>query len=92
MPGHCIFEVKFPALSKGNAIDDLMRHAPFSRRTPIFIGDDVTDIAGFEAVRALGGHAYSVGREMAGVDDWFASPRAVRSWIEAIVSRAPAVP
>jgi trehalose 6-phosphate phosphatase len=38
-----------------------MRQAPFVGRIPLFIGDDVTDEEGFEAVNALGGYSVRVG-------------------------------
>lgn len=92
MPGHCIFELKRPGHSKGTAVADFMRLAPFAGRVPVFIGDDVTDMAGFEAVHKLGGTCYSVGREMRGVDDWFETPDDVRGWLERIVGMTPAEP
>lgn len=92
MPGHAIFELKRPMHTKGTAVAGFMDDAPFAGRLPVFIGDDVTDMAGFEAVRGLGGTTYSVGREMAGVDDWFENPAEVREWLEGIVNMAPAEP
>ena len=47
--------------AKGGAIAWLMHHAPFAGRVPVFIGDDVTDEAGFEAVNALGGLSIRIG-------------------------------
>lgn len=91
LPGHCIFELKHPSHTKGTAISAFMRSRPFAGRRPLFIGDDITDMAGFEAVRGLGGTTYSVAREMPGVDGWFESPADVREWLERIVSVAAAV-
>jgi trehalose 6-phosphate phosphatase len=58
-----------------------MRHAPFSTRKPIFIGDDVTDEAAFDVLPEFGGIGFSVGREMQGLAGVFDAPRDVRRWI-----------
>jgi len=83
--GHCVFEVKSPSSTKGEAVRDFMATQPFAGRVPIFIGDDVTDIAGFEAVKALGGHAFSVGRKLEGADAVFGSPAEVRAWLAGLM-------
>ena len=85
MRGHCVFEVKSAATSKGEAVRDFMKNAPFAGRTPVFIGDDVTDVAGMAAARALGGRAFSVGAPLPGVDDVFATPSDVRAWLHSLV-------
>jgi trehalose 6-phosphate phosphatase len=59
-----------------------MARAPFAGRTPIFIGDDATDEAGFAAVADLRGFAYSVGRSRVAVTDEFADPATVRQWLD----------
>lgn len=61
LPGKMIFELKPAGVDKGQAIRRLLDHAPFRGRTPVFVGDDVTDEAGFEAVNRLGGHSIRVG-------------------------------
>jgi trehalose 6-phosphate phosphatase len=38
-----------------------MQTAPYAGRVPVFIGDDVTDEHGFEAVNALGGLSIRIG-------------------------------
>ena len=84
--GHCVFEVKSPSSTKGEAVRDFMETEPFAGRIPIFIGDDVTDIAGFAAVKALGGHAFSVGRKLEGADAVFKSPAEVRAWLGGLIA------
>ena len=81
MRGHCVFEIKSATTTKGDAVRAFMQARPFSDRRPIFIGDDVTDIAGIAAAKALGGAAYSVGQRLAGADGVFASPAQVRAWL-----------
>ena len=48
--GKAMFEVKRPGISKGESIRKLMAHLPFSRRMPVFIGDDVTDEFGIRSL------------------------------------------
>lgn len=46
---------------KGQAIQEFMSEAPYLGRLPVFIGDDVTDEAGFAAVNAMHGCSIRVG-------------------------------
>ncbi len=59
--GKCFYEIKPAACTKATAIAALMQFQPFCNRLPIFIGDDVTDEPGFEAVNLLGGSSIRVG-------------------------------
>lgn len=58
--GKMVFELRAPG-DKGDAIRRLMAHPNFARGVPVFLGDDVTDEAGFAAARALGGAGILVG-------------------------------
>lgn len=88
--GHCVFEIKSPSTTKGDAVSAFMQTVPFAGRAPVFIGDDVTDIAGMAAAKAFGGHAYSVGQMLEGADGAFASPSDVRAWLERLAARTKA--
>ncbi|GAA0732116.1 trehalose-phosphatase [Sphingomonas japonica] len=59
--GKMVFEVRAAGGHKGSAIETLMGEMPFSDGCPIFLGDDVTDEDGFEAVSAMGGDGILIG-------------------------------
>lgn len=61
MQGKAIREVKPKAIDKGVAIARFMQQAPFAQRTPVYLGDDVTDEAGFMWVNQAGGTSIKVG-------------------------------
>ena len=74
-------ELKAPGYDKGRAVACFLAAPPFLGRTPIYIGDDTTDEAGFAAVSRRGGYAYSVGRARPAARDVFATPDDVRAWL-----------
>ncbi len=76
--GKAMFEVKRPGINKGAAVRKLMTQPPFAGRTPVFLGDDVTDESVFELLPQMRGKGFSVGRHFEGVVGIFASPAEVR--------------
>lgn len=59
--GKMVVEFRPTGANKGTAIETFMAKAPFRGRTPVFVGDDITDEAGFSAVNRLHGHSIRVG-------------------------------
>ena len=80
-PGKMVVEIKPRHASKAAAIGRLMGLPPFAGRVPLFAGDDLTDEAGFEAVKAMGGVTIKIG-EGESVADWrFPTPAALAGWL-----------
>jgi trehalose 6-phosphate phosphatase len=86
LDGHRVIEVKPAVYTKDNAVSAFMREEPFAGRTPIFIGDDVTDYGGFEAVRREGGLPIAVGPRVTS-EWWLPGPVAVHQWLEQLAER-----
>ena len=59
--GKMVAEVKPSGCHKGLAIASLMESRPFAGRVPLFVGDDLTDEHGFDAVNKAGGVSIKVG-------------------------------
>ena len=59
--GKCVAELVPRKASKGEAVYAFMKSATFAGSRPFFLGDDLTDEAGFEASAKLGGAGIIVG-------------------------------
>lgn len=84
--GKSVVEIKAAGISKANAVRDLMAVAPFAKRKPVFIGDDITDEPVFAVVTQFGGLGFSVGHVDAAVNGRFATPQSVRRWLAQLAS------
>jgi len=71
MHSKAAIEIKSAHYSKGAAVRELMRKAPFLHRRPIFVGDDTTDETVFEILPKFGGSGYAVERQMRGANGIF---------------------
>ena len=81
LEGKMVVEIKPAGRDKGRAIAEFMAEPPFAGRTPVFIGDDVTDEFGFGVVQRLGGHAVKVGAGPSAARHRIADAAAVREWL-----------
>jgi trehalose 6-phosphate phosphatase len=59
--GDMVVELRAPGPTKAEAVSAFMAEPPFEGRTPVFIGDDLTDEDGFAGAERFGGHGVIVG-------------------------------
>jgi trehalose 6-phosphate phosphatase len=81
LTGKMMVEIRPVSARKGRAVRHFMAAPPFHGRTPVFIGDDVTDEDGFDAAVKLGGVGLHVAESFGG------SPLEVRRWLKRLVQR-----
>jgi len=82
LAGKRIVEMKPAGKDKGVAVLEFMQEAPFKGRTPVFVGDDVTDEYGFATVNRLHGHSVKVGPGPTAAQWRLRDVRAVQEWLE----------
>lgn len=85
LDGNHVVEIKPVEHDKSSAIEAFMQEEPFSGRTPVFIGDDTTDLDGFTAMKRFNGLAIAVGSRVPG-EKRLAGPRDVRAWLESLLA------
>ncbi len=78
-------ELKPLGINKGAAIEAFMNEAPFAGRVPVFVGDDLTDEAGFYAVNQLNGISVKVGQGDTQAKWHLADVPSVHAWLEQLV-------
>lgn len=76
LPARMAFEIRHRSLNKGVAVRRFLCLPPFLDRTPVFVGDDVTDEDGFSAAREGRGLALHVREAFGG------RPANVRRWLQ----------
>jgi trehalose 6-phosphate phosphatase len=79
--GKMVVEAKAALADKGDAIAAFMAAAPFAGRRPWFIGDDVTDEAGFARVQNVGGIGIKIGDGDSQAQARLANPQALQAWL-----------
>lgn len=85
LDGDHVVEIKPVEHDKSTAIEAFMQEEPFSGRSPVFIGDDTTDLDGFAAMKRFNGLAIAVGSRIPG-ERRLAGPRDVRAWLESLLA------
>ena len=80
--GKCVIEVVPVGRDKGTAVREFMKELPFANRTPVFVGDDVTDERGFSAVMELDGYAIKVGSGPTIAPYRLPNVSAVQQWLQ----------
>lgn len=78
--GNMMLEIKPSGFTKAAAIKAFMQEPPFSGRTPVFVGDDLTDQEGLTAVEDQGGISVAVGERVQG-QYHLENAAAVRIWL-----------
>ena len=81
--GNMLVEIKPRGVDKGRAVRAFMQEAPFAGRLAVYVGDDLTDLDGFQAVDECGGLTVSVGSRIQG-GYHLKDPAAVRAWLRGI--------
>lgn len=91
--GSMVVEAKAADADKGKAIAAFMNEAPFAGRRPVFIGDDITDEAGFTWVQSqqAGGLGIKVGTGPSLAYARIANPAAVRGMLARVLEQ-PGLP
>ena len=85
LEGSGVFELLPRAASKGDAVRAFMAEAPFRGRLPVFVGDDITDLEGFQAVREMGGFGIAVGQRVK-AEYRLADVAQVRRWLGTVMA------
>ena len=87
--GKKVIEARPKGTDKGAAIAALMQKPPFKGRTPVFIGDDVTDEDGFRTVNAMGGVTVKVGPGQSAARFRLPDVAAVYDLLQRLAERVP---
>lgn len=87
-PGNHVYELKPEDMDKGQAVATFMREAPFAGRTPLYLGDDLTDEPAFAVVNAQHGVSVRVGqRQPTAARFTLRNPAAVQTWLDNVLAR-----
>jgi trehalose 6-phosphate phosphatase len=83
--GRMVAEITPSNASKASALAEFMAEFPFKGRTPVYVGDDITDESAFKWTNAAGGLSIAVGRRPSSfARGHLDSVDAVRVWLHAL--------
>lgn len=80
--GKMVFEAKPSVANKGVALKRTMQTAPFADRTPVMVGDDMTDEDAMLVASELGGFGVKVGSGDSAARFLLSDTNAVWAWLE----------
>lgn len=81
LQGKCVLELLPQGVGKGEAVAAFLAEPPFAGRRPVFVGDDVTDEGGFDAVLRHHGIAVKVGGGESLAPHRLQDTEQVRAWL-----------
>ena len=82
--GKAVAEILPATAGKGRVIETFLEDQPYRGRRPVFVGDDLTDEGGFEAVKPSGGVSIRVGEGQTVARGRLASPADLRRCLAAL--------
>jgi trehalose 6-phosphate phosphatase len=85
-PGKMVYEIKPKDVDKGRALRAFLDEPPFTGRTPVFAGDDLTDEKGFQVVNEQCGISIKVGPGDTVARSRLDSVEALLAWLDQIVA------
>ncbi|QWT20286.1 trehalose-phosphatase [Bacillus sp. NP157] len=86
-PGSHVCEFKPRGMDKGVAVAAFLEEAPFQGRTPVYLGDDLTDEHAFVVVNARQGMSVRVGaRTPSHAAFTLSSPADVHAWLNSVMT------
>ncbi|MBT2145510.1 MULTISPECIES: trehalose-phosphatase [unclassified Rhodanobacter] len=85
-PGNLVLEFKPAGVDKGRAVLELLQHAPFAGRRPVYLGDDLTDEHAFASINARDGLSVRIGmREPSLAAFTLPGPAAAEAWLTRVL-------
>lgn len=89
LDGKMVLEIKPAGISKGDGLLRMLQLSPFAGRRPCFLGDDVTDEAGFAVCNDRKGVSVHIGESETATAARYrlADPQAVQSWLGQAVGK-----
>lgn len=85
--GKMVIEAKPGYADKGTAINDFMAEMPFAGRTPVFVGDDISDEDGFRVVNACNGMSIKIGPGATVAQYWLESAMHFARWLAEVIAQ-----